>query len=184
MNAVVAARVHLAQEFHLVEHVVVLRGGDAVEAAGDFVLVVVHRNVEAVVEPQQPVGGADGGGDFLNCRRVERLAGRGRREAEQPTVLVTGDDAALAVGAKVDPRALLADGHGVEQLDLEILEHLDAFERGGFVLVDGLAGVGGGRFLGRLFLGRLGILREGRSEAKRESEGGEAEQMFHKRAGE
>ena len=181
VNAVIAARVHLAEEFHLVERVVVLRGGDAVEAAGDFVFVIVHRDVEAVVHPQQSVRGADGGGDFLNRRGIKRLAGRGRREAEEAAVLIARDDAALGVGAEIDPRALFGAGHGVEQLDLEILQRLDARDGRGLVFIDGEAGAGprGGGLLGVLARGCGGV-GVGGKQREREQNGGGAEQFFHK----
>src|SRR4051794_766863 len=74
MDAVVAAALHGPQLFDRVELVVVLTGGDAVEATVLGVFVVVHANPEGVKGPEQAIGGLDRGGDVLDRRGIERLA--------------------------------------------------------------------------------------------------------------
>ena len=137
VNPVVATGFDRAEQFHLVERVVIFRRCDAIHAAGNFLLVIVYTDVESAEGPEHSVHGANLRWHLFHLRRVERLAGRRRREAIQPAVLITGDDAALRVGAKIHPRSLLAAGHGVEQLDLEIFRGLDAAGRRGLVLADG-----------------------------------------------
>lgn len=55
-------------------------------------------------------------------------------------MLITGDDAAPAVEAKIHPRTVHGGRHGVEKLDFEILRHFDANHRRGGVFIDRLGG--------------------------------------------
>ncbi len=108
------------QELHLVELVVVVAVGHAVQAR--LVLAaLVHNHIQAVKSPQQALRLADGGGDGIDRGLLAIDAGN---HPVQAAVLVGNDQAALAVHAQVHPRALLFLGHGVEQLHLEIFFHL------------------------------------------------------------
>ena len=137
VDAVIATGLDRSEQLHLVERVAALRRRDAIHAARDLLLVIIHADIERAEGPEHSVHGANLRRELLHLRWVERLAGRGRREAIQPAVLIAGDDAALRVSAKIHPRSLLAAGHGVEQFDLEIFRGLDAAGRRGLVLADG-----------------------------------------------
>ena len=143
VDAVVTAGVELAEHFDFVRDVVGVAVGDAIEAAGDFFLVVIHADVEGAEGEEHAVDAADVGGHFLDVAGFEGLAcGRGG-EAVEAAVLVGGVDAAFVIGAEVDPGALFAAGDGVEEFDFEVGEGLDAGDGGGDVGADsGADGVG------------------------------------------
>ena len=149
VDAVVAARLDGAEELDLVEAVVAIAVGDAVDAALDLALVVVDTDVERAERERHAVDRADHGGHLLDGGALQRLAGRGRREAVEPAVLIARVDAATVIGAEIDPRALLDARHGVNQLDGEAGRDLQAADRRGLVFADCRtddSGRGGGSF--------------------------------------
>ncbi|MEI9898563.1 MAG: hypothetical protein WDN28_33085 [Chthoniobacter sp.] len=168
MDAVIAAAAHGAQFLYRVELVVAV--GNAVQAAVLGIFVIVDAYPERVESPEQTVGGFDRCGETLDRCGVERLAGSRRREPVKSAVLVAGDDAALVVHTHGHPRALFLDRHGIEQLDLEILHHLDPIGRRGLVLIDALAGIGIAG-LARARLGRGGRLGVGQAGEAQSGEG-------------
>ena len=151
VDAMIALRLDRAQRLYLVEPIVAVAIGDPVKPARYLRLVVIHADVERTEGEQHPIHRADVGGHLLNLRRIERLPGGRRGKAVEPAVLVAGIDATLVIVAEIHPRALLAAGHGVEQLHLEVLRRLDARDRRGGVFADGLAD----RSLARCRLGLL-----------------------------
>lgn len=64
VDAMIAVRLDFAQQFQLVERVIRFRTAQPVNAAGNFVFIIVDGHVEGVLEPEQAVGGADRGRDF------------------------------------------------------------------------------------------------------------------------
>ena len=154
VDAVVAAGLDIAEEFDLVDLVVALAVAEAIESAGDLLLVIIDAGIQSAERPHHPVNCADIDGHLLDVGGLEDLASRGCGETVEVAVLVAGVDAAFVVGAKCNPGALGVAGDGVEQLDLEAFGGLDAVDGRSLVLADGLAGVGVGR---RLLGGRLGL---------------------------
>ncbi len=131
MNAMIAAGCHAAQLFDLVELIVPIRVGYAIQAALHFPLIVIDPDVEGIEGPQQTIGGADIGRHLLDVLGLQGLPGGWRRKAIEATELVARYDASLAVHAKVDPRALLGFRHGVEQFDFKSLGNDQLVDRRG-----------------------------------------------------
>ncbi len=165
----IATPCHAAQLFNRVELIVAVGRSHAVKAVVLRVLVIVDRDPERIESPQQAVGSLDRRGDSLDRSGIERLPWRRRREAIQKTVLIARDNSPFVVDAEVHPRSLLLERHGIKQLDLKILRHLDPLGRRRLVFVDRLAGVGTSA-LGRARLRRRRRLCGGQA---REAEGGE-----------
>ena len=149
VDAVVAAGFDGAEELHLVDLVVAVAVAEAIEAAGDLLLVIVDAGIEGAERPHHAVDGANAHRHLLDVVGLEGLAGGGGREAVEVAILVAGVDAAFVVGAQRDPGTERFSRDGIEQLDLEAFGGLDAVDGRGFVLADGLAGIGLGGLLGR-----------------------------------
>ena len=103
VDAVIAAGVEFTQHLDLVGNVVAVAVGDAVEAAGDLFLVIVHADIKRSEGEEHAVHAPDVGGQLLHVRGLQRQACGRRGEAIEAAVLIAGVDAALFVGAKVHP---------------------------------------------------------------------------------
>ena len=136
MRAVFAAAGNLAQQFHVVQAVIVPAGPYAVQATF-IMLSMVDHDVEAIERPEETMCLANRGIDFLDLGGLGLTAERRRRDAVQGAVLVRNDEPALGVDAHVDPRAFLVLGHRVEQFGLEVLMHIELFRRRRGYLLDG-----------------------------------------------
>ncbi len=121
MHAVVAARVELAQHLHFVRHVVAVAVGDAIHAAGDFFLIIIHADIQRIEGKEHAVHAADVRRHFFDVALAQRLACGGRFEAVEHPILVAHIDAARVIRREVHPRALLAARHAVNELHLEVL---------------------------------------------------------------
>ena len=73
----------------------------------------VHHDIQAIERPQQPLRVADRHVDFLDVNLGGTVADLRRRDAVKVAVLIGGDQAALVILGKRDPRALFALGHDV-----------------------------------------------------------------------
>src|SRR5688572_26215813 len=74
VNAVVAAGLDRAKQFNFVELIIAVRVGNAVNAARDFSLVVIHTDVKRAEGPQQSVRSADLRGHLFDLRGIEWLS--------------------------------------------------------------------------------------------------------------
>ena len=132
MNPVVTPGGDVAQQFHLVGHLIAIAVADPIETAGDFFVVVIHSDVECAEGEDHAIDRADLGGNFFHFARIEALSRRGGGEAQQSAVLITRIDAALVIATKIDPRTLVAAGNRVEQFHLKPLRDPDVRQRSGF----------------------------------------------------
>ena len=153
MHAMITACIHLAQQFHFIQIAIAFAVRDAVQAAGDLALVIVHAHIQRAKGPQHAVDPADRRRKLFHILGIERLACRRWREAIQPAVLITGEDAPLVIHTQVHPGTLLHAGNRVEQFHFETLRHFQTVHRRRLVLANGRPHLGGGLGLGRTRFG-------------------------------
>ena len=116
VRAVLAAAGKLAEFLDLVEGVVVVGVGHAIEAAAGS---AVADDVERVEGPEQSLGAGERHGNLFDKRRL-RAVERGGCDPYEPLVaLVAGDEPALGIGGEADPRAEILLWHDEEPLHLE-----------------------------------------------------------------
>ena len=137
MHAVIAAGVEFTQHLDLVRNLVAVAVGDAIEAAGDFFLVVVHADIERTEGKEHAVHATDVGGQLLHVSGLQRLAFGRRGEAIEAAVLIAGVDASFFVAAKIHPGTLLTAGDAIKQLHFEIGQSFDVRDRRGHIRADG-----------------------------------------------
>ena len=103
MDSVIAPGFECEEVLGFVRQIVSIGVGDSVDPARHLLVVVVHRHIEGVKGPDHSVHRGDRGRNFLDLGGIQRLSWGRCLKPVKPSVLVTGQDASLRVGAEVDP---------------------------------------------------------------------------------
>ena len=120
MRTVFAAAFERAEFLHLVERVVLIRVGNAVEPAAGA---AVADDIEAVEGPEEALRAGERHRNFFDDRRLGAVERRGRDSHEALVTLIAGDEPTLGIGGNADPRPELVLRHDEEPLDLEAVRH-------------------------------------------------------------
>ena len=131
--AVLAAGAQGHDVFVFIKLIITIGIGETMAAGG---AAAVYVYPERAVGVEQALSAGDSDVEFLHLDLIAA-----RVDAVQAFVaLITGDQATFVIGANGHPRALLALGHGVEQLGLEAFGHLDRATISGGITAAGRAG--------------------------------------------
>ena len=114
MHTMVTLSVHGLQFFYPVELIVAIGVGQSVDPAIHLFYIIIDRDIKAIKRPKKSVGCADLSWHFFNFIFFEGLARCRSLEAVEPSKLIAGNDAVLAIQAKIDPGTHPVLGHGEE----------------------------------------------------------------------
>ena len=109
-----------AEFLHLVQRVVTVGIGDAVEAAARA---SVTGDIERIECPEKALRTGDFGGDFFDDRGLRSIERRRRDPHQSFVALVASDQAALGVSCQRDPGTEFVAWHRKKSLNFKALRH-------------------------------------------------------------
>src|SRR5207249_9497688 len=103
----------------------------------DLLLIVVDRDIQRAECPHHPVDRANRRRHALDRLRIKQLTSSRWFKAKQTAVLIADEDSTATIRAQIDPGALLARRHRVQQLDAKTLGDPNSLNRSRAAFVSG-----------------------------------------------
>ena len=121
----ISTAMNLAEQFDLIEHVVAIGVGDAIDAGTGFInAFLADHHVEAIEGPQQPVRMTDRQRERLHLHLLHIAPDRRRSDPHHAASSIRSDQPPLAIDTHRNPRPF-GFIECMQQLDTKTFRHLD-----------------------------------------------------------